>query len=165
VAYARAQLGPLNTELGTGDLRIRAAITVSLRVWWLERDHGPAEQVGLVHVGDRPMQTVCEQGFPARDFLPQIILGRGKRAGDDCAQLRKRMTAVIGEAPRQASSAAGAEGARSAVPLQAPRTTCVAAGSTLAEPPDRHASRVLPCSGLYGVKLQLIATPGARCLA
>ena len=111
MAYARAQLGPLNTELGTGDLRIRAAITVSLRVWWLERDHGPAEQVGLVHVGDRPMQTVCEQGFPARDFLPQIILGRGKRAGDDCAQLRKRMTAVIGEAPRQASSAAGAEGA------------------------------------------------------
>jgi hypothetical protein len=29
----------LNTKLGTGDLRIRAAITVSLRVWWLERDH------------------------------------------------------------------------------------------------------------------------------
>jgi hypothetical protein len=29
----------LNTELGTGDLRIRAAITVSLRVWWLVRDH------------------------------------------------------------------------------------------------------------------------------
>ena len=29
----------MNTELGTGDLRIRAAITVSLRVWWLVRDH------------------------------------------------------------------------------------------------------------------------------
>jgi hypothetical protein len=39
VANARAQLGPLNTELGTGDLRVRAAITVSLRVQaWSEHD-------------------------------------------------------------------------------------------------------------------------------
>ena len=39
MACARAQLGPSNTELGTGELRVRAAITVSLRVQaWSEHD-------------------------------------------------------------------------------------------------------------------------------
>jgi hypothetical protein len=38
VAYALAQLGHLNTELSTGDLRVRIAIMVSLRVWLFEHD-------------------------------------------------------------------------------------------------------------------------------
>jgi hypothetical protein len=38
VAYALAQLGHLNTELSTGDLRVLVAITVSLRVWLFEHD-------------------------------------------------------------------------------------------------------------------------------
>jgi hypothetical protein len=38
VAYVLAQLGPLDTELSTGDRRVRPAITVSLRVWLFE--HG-----------------------------------------------------------------------------------------------------------------------------
>lgn len=41
VAYALAQLGHLNTELSTGDLRVLVAITVSLRVWaWLSEHDG-----------------------------------------------------------------------------------------------------------------------------
>lgn len=38
VAYVLAQLGLLNTELFTGDLRVRVAITVSLRVSLHEHD-------------------------------------------------------------------------------------------------------------------------------
>ena len=38
VAYALARLGHLNTELRPGDLRVRAAIAVSLRVWLFEHD-------------------------------------------------------------------------------------------------------------------------------
>ena len=38
VAYVFAQLDPLDTELSTGDLRVRAAITVTLRVLWYEHD-------------------------------------------------------------------------------------------------------------------------------
>ena len=38
VAYVLAQLGPLDTELSTGDRRVRAAITATLRVWWFEHD-------------------------------------------------------------------------------------------------------------------------------
>jgi hypothetical protein len=38
VAYVLAQLDPLDTELSTGDLRVRAAITVTLRVLWYEHD-------------------------------------------------------------------------------------------------------------------------------
>ena len=38
VAHALAQLGHLNTELSTGDLRVLVAITVSLRVWLFEHD-------------------------------------------------------------------------------------------------------------------------------
>jgi hypothetical protein len=41
VECARAQLGPSNTELITGELRVRAAITVSLRVYaWLSEHDG-----------------------------------------------------------------------------------------------------------------------------
>ena len=38
VAYALAHLGPLDTELSTGDGRVRVAITVSLRVLRVEHD-------------------------------------------------------------------------------------------------------------------------------
>ena len=39
VAYVLAQLGPLDTELSTGDRRVRAAITATLRVFeWIEHD-------------------------------------------------------------------------------------------------------------------------------
>ena len=38
MAYALAQLGHLNTELSTGDLRVCAAITVLLSVRWVEHD-------------------------------------------------------------------------------------------------------------------------------
>jgi len=38
VAYALAQPGPLNSELSTGDLRVRVAITVLLRVRRVEHD-------------------------------------------------------------------------------------------------------------------------------
>lgn len=38
VAYVLAQLGPLDTELSTGDRRVRGAITATLRVWLFEHD-------------------------------------------------------------------------------------------------------------------------------
>src|SRR5690348_9698152 len=36
--HALAHLGLLNTELSTGDLRVRVAITVLRGVWWVEHD-------------------------------------------------------------------------------------------------------------------------------
>ena len=38
VAYVLAQLNPLDTELSTGDRRVLAAITATLRVLWFEHD-------------------------------------------------------------------------------------------------------------------------------
>lgn len=38
VAYVLGQLGPLDTELSTGDRRVLAAITTTLRIWLLEHD-------------------------------------------------------------------------------------------------------------------------------
>jgi hypothetical protein len=38
VGYALAHFGPLDTELSTGDRRVRGAITVSLRIWWYVHD-------------------------------------------------------------------------------------------------------------------------------
>jgi len=60
VAYARAQLGPLDTELSTGDRRVRGAITVMLIVWWLNK-HVPSMCPLVVMAwltapeGDRPV--------------------------------------------------------------------------------------------------------------
>lgn len=54
-AYALARLGHSNTELSTGDLRVRAAITVLLRVWW-QIDHcEPPRNVLNVHLAGRQL--------------------------------------------------------------------------------------------------------------